>query len=122
MELAALRTRQPKRDVSREQLFEAWRTEARALGFELSRADRQMGVREANVRPAVVSATPAATLRNGSARTEPRAPAVLGKLGTAARTLDRHAGMPGVAVDLSQRERAARRGFREHDRSCVRRI
>ena len=117
MELAALRTRQPKRDVSRERLFDAWRSEARALGFELSRADRQMGAREVDVRSAFVSPTPAAALSNDSARTEPRASAALGKLGAAARSLDQHASMPGVAVDLTQRERAARRGFREHDRS-----
>ena len=55
MELAALRTRQPKRDVSRERLFEGWRAEARALGFELSRADRRLGVREVDVRSALVS-------------------------------------------------------------------
>ena len=109
MELAALRTRQPKRDVSRDRLFEGWRTEARALGFELSRADRQE-VREADARSAVAGPAPSDALRNGSARSEPRASAGLSKLGAAARSLDQHASMPGVAVDLTQRERAARRG------------
>jgi conjugative relaxase-like TrwC/TraI family protein len=116
MELAALRTRLPKRDVSRERLFEGWQSEARALGFELSRADR-LGVREVDVRSAVVGPTRAAAPSNDSARTEPRASAALGKLGAAARSIDQHASMPGVAVDLTQRERAARRGVREHDRS-----
>ncbi len=116
MELAALRTRQPKRDVNHERLFEGWQSEARALGFELSRADR-LGVREVDLRSAVVSPTSAAALNNGAARSEPLAPAALGKLSSAAQSLDQHAAMPGVAVDLSQRERAARHGFREHDRS-----
>lgn len=117
MELAALRTRQPKRDVSRERLFEAWRAEARALGFELSRPDRQMGVREVDVRSTPMGRTTVVAGNSGVARAEPSSPAVLGKLGAAARTLDQHAGMPGVAVDLTQRERASRYGFREHDRA-----
>jgi conjugative relaxase-like TrwC/TraI family protein len=37
LELAALRTRRSKRDVSRDALFDAWRAEARELGFELAR-------------------------------------------------------------------------------------
>jgi conjugative relaxase-like TrwC/TraI family protein len=37
MELAALRTRQAKRDVHRGALFDAWRAEAGYLGFELKR-------------------------------------------------------------------------------------
>ncbi|MEQ1615070.1 MAG: MobF family relaxase, partial [Hyphomicrobiaceae bacterium] len=117
MELAALRTRQPKRDVSRERLFESWQSEAGALGFELARADRRLGAREIDMRSALASPSPAAALSNGSTRSEPLAAAALGKLSAAARSLDQHAAMPGVAVDLSPRERVARRGFLEHDRS-----
>lgn len=38
MELAALRTRQAKRPREREALFEAWKQEARTLGFDLQQA------------------------------------------------------------------------------------
>lgn len=116
MELAALRTRQPKRDVSRERLFETWRAEAKSMGFELSRADR-LRVREVDARLAPLGRTPSATLGNSAARTEPRARDAVGQLAAAVRTLGEHAHMPGVAVDLAQRERTTRRGFREHDRA-----
>lgn len=42
MELAALRTRQVKRPREREALFEAWKQEARALGFDIARARKQV--------------------------------------------------------------------------------
>jgi hypothetical protein len=114
--LPALRTRRAKRDVSRERLFEPWRAEARALGFELSRADRRAKIRVSEVPLIPIGRTPSATQNNGGDRAKPRVPAALGKLVTAARTLDQHAHMPGVSVDLTQRERAARRGLPEHDR------
>lgn len=43
MELAALRTRQAKRPRERHALFEAWKAEARTLGFDLARARQQLG-------------------------------------------------------------------------------
>lgn len=41
MELAALRTRQAKRPRQREALFRAWQSEAKTLGFDLSKAQLQ---------------------------------------------------------------------------------
>lgn len=87
MELVALRTRQPKRDASRELLFESWRAEARALGFELSRTDRQLGVRAGETQSVPIGRTPIVAPAGGAA---PRAPTALGKLASAARTLDQH--------------------------------
>jgi len=53
MELAALRTRRAKCAVSRDALFDAWRAEARALGFELIRE-----AAKGHVRAAIAKATP----------------------------------------------------------------
>ena len=50
MELAALRTRRAKRDVQRDALFETWRAEARARGFEMR---RETLARSPEPRPAV---------------------------------------------------------------------
>jgi len=44
MEKAALLTRQAKRPAQRSALFEAWKQEARALGFDLARARLQAAV------------------------------------------------------------------------------
>ena len=108
MELAALRTRQAKREVRHEALFDTWRAEARALKFEFKvDIDRQ------------ASATPPAS-RISAAERHPmphasRAAALepatqqLGnaadKLSNAARAVDQRSGMPGLAVDLRQHER-----------------
>ena len=109
MELAALRTRRAKRDVHRDALFDAWRTEARARGFELR---REPSLRSPEHRPAMTDkpalerqpSRPAITSTPGSqpvARVERAAP----KLASAARVMDQRAEMPGVAVDLKQRPR-----------------
>lgn len=51
MELAALRTRQAKRPNERAALFEAWKQEARTLGFDLQRARLNAQVSRAQKSP-----------------------------------------------------------------------
>jgi conjugative relaxase-like TrwC/TraI family protein len=107
MELAALRTRRGKRDVRREALFEAWRTEAQALGFDLRR-DRTLQSRDnmpnsgdkAQITrlPASPAAVSAATNNLGA-----RLDRTAGKLASAAGVINQRAEMPGLAVDLDQR-------------------
>jgi conjugative relaxase-like TrwC/TraI family protein len=52
MELAALRTRRPKRDAKFDDLFKNWQAEAKALGFELNR-DRQQARQPAERYPRI---------------------------------------------------------------------
>lgn len=109
MELAALLTRRAKRDVHRDALFETWRAEARARGFELR---RETLVRSPEPRLAVTdkpgldrqSSQPA--MRSAPA-SQPvtRLDRAAAKLASAARVLDQRAEMPGLAVDLKQRQR-----------------
>jgi hypothetical protein len=96
MELAALRTRRAKRAVGRDALFEAWRAEARALGFELTR-DAARG----HVRVGMTKATP--VRETGLAR-------ATSKLTFAVQEVQPPDSMPGLAVDLRQREREFSRG------------
>ncbi len=109
MELAALRTRESKREVRRDALFEIWHAEARALGFELNTA--------ADARRILVSANGRNT--NGEMQSAHRATsqpaseskeaanlgAAASRIASAARVVDQGSSMPGVAVDLKQRER-----------------
>ena len=115
MELAALRTRQAKRDVSPEQLFETWRAEAKALGFELSRTQlHRSSARDAARTLLADKTSPRANA--GRTLSDNRAPPALSKLADAARALDGRANMPSVAVDLLQRERVSRTSLKENDR------
>ena len=94
MEKAALRTRGPKRNVPRATLFDAWKAEARAMGFELKSVHRLINGTRAIIREGpTTSAASVAT----------------GKLAAAARAIDQPASMPGVTVDLKQRDRDAER-------------
>jgi conjugative relaxase-like TrwC/TraI family protein len=94
MEQAALRTRQAKRTMPREHLFEAWKAEARAMGFELKPAQQL----SRNAR--AIAAIPMPTTGISAAT---------GKLASTARAIDQSAGMPGVTVELQQRERESER-------------
>jgi conjugative relaxase-like TrwC/TraI family protein len=96
MELAALRTRLTKRAVSRDALFEAWRAEARELGFELTR-DAPRGL----VRVGITKATP--VRQTGLAR-------ATSKITFAAQEIQPPDSMPGLVVDLRQSEREFSRG------------
>lgn len=95
MEMAALRTRQPKRSIGRDALFDTWRAEARALGFERKSAHRLPN----GARAAAAERMPDAGISTATS-----------KLAATGRAIDQSAGLPGVKVDLKQRERAAERG------------
>jgi hypothetical protein len=96
MELAALRTRRAKRAVSREALFDAWRAEARELGFELTREAAR-----GHIRAPITGAAP--QRETGLAR-------ATSKMAFAAQEMHPPDGMPGLAVDLRQREAECSRG------------
>ena len=108
MELAALRTRQAKRTVQRGALFDAWRAEARDLGLDLKRDTARLPARSTvrarsamdrdintGIRPAV------------GVRRDARVAHAAGKVAKTLQTMNQPAAMPGVAVDLRQRERDA---------------
>jgi len=107
MELAALRTRRAKHDVERPALFELWRTEARALGFELGR-DAARAQARSTMRPIAgsvierqtVAGIPPASLGRHDARLAHAG----GKMSGALQAMNQPAAMPGLAVDLRQRE------------------
>jgi conjugative relaxase-like TrwC/TraI family protein len=114
MELAALRTRRAKRDVQRDALFEAWRAEARARGFELR---REPTARSPEHRPAMadqraLDRQPSQSAIRSAPASQPvaRVDRAAAKLASAARVLNQRAEMPGVAVDLKQRQRGRDRG------------
>jgi len=106
MELAALRTRQPKRDVHRGALFNAWRAEARDLGFEFKRAVARPHARSI-MRPVAISVmdqhTAAVAIRP-AARRDAQVARAAGKMAGALQTMNQPAAMPGLAVNLRQRE------------------
>ncbi len=110
MQLAALRTRRAKRDVPRDALFEAWRTEARARGFEFR---REASPRSPEPRPAMANhraldRQPSQPAIRSAPASQPvaRVDRAADKLASAARVMDQRADMPGLAVDLKQRQRA----------------
>jgi conjugative relaxase-like TrwC/TraI family protein len=107
MELAALRTRRTKRNVDRPALFEVWRTEARALGFELCRDAAQVQARSATLPIAgrVIDRRPVAGIPPTSlGRHDARLSHAAGKMTGALQAMNQPAAMPGIAVDLRQRE------------------
>ena len=95
MEKAALRTRHAKRNVGRDALFDTWRAEARAMGFELGSSHRPPN----RTRTVTTERMP-----------EPGISAAASKLAATARAIDQSAGMPGVAIGLKQREPEVERG------------
>lgn len=119
MELAALRTRRPKRDAKLSDLTKHWQAEAKALGFELDQSRRQFqnGVPTAgrslwslsggrlgmaSVLPSPSSQSPVNTAAAGAAQTPA---AQLGSLlGRALQALDQPTRMSGVRIKLRYRE------------------
>jgi conjugative relaxase-like TrwC/TraI family protein len=119
MELAALRTRRPKRDAKLSELTKHWRDEAKALGFELGQSHRQFQngalagrslssasgdqFSVASPIPASSSQMPVNTTAAGAAQ----GPAAqLGSLlGQAIQALDQPARMSGVRIKLRYQER-----------------
>jgi conjugative relaxase-like TrwC/TraI family protein len=108
MELAALRTRHKKGHVERPLLFALWRTEARALGFELGRDAAMAQARFAThpiagsvIDRQIIERIPSAS----SGRHDARVSHAAGKMTGALQTMKQPAAMPGLAVDLRQRER-----------------
>ena len=114
MELAALRTRQAKRDVHRGVLFDAWRAEARDLGFEFRRYAARIPARS-TMRPVATSVmvgqTAAVAIRPAIvARRDAQVARAAGKMAGALQTMNQSAAMPGLAVNLRQREWELDRG------------
>jgi conjugative relaxase-like TrwC/TraI family protein len=107
MELAALRTRQAKRDVHRDALFDAWRAEARDLGFEFKRDAARMHA-HSSTRPVatrVMDPDRAVAIRPAIvARRDAQFARAAGKIAGALQTLNQPTAMPGFAVKLRQRE------------------
>ena len=116
MELAALRTRRPKRDAKLGELVSQWQAEAKALGFDLGRSREHMrSVSSARSHAAVsdgtdqvpsrVPQTSASTASAAANLSEHQSAAQLGsRLGQALRTLDQPAAMSGVRIKLRDRE------------------
>jgi hypothetical protein len=114
MELAALRTRRPKREAKLEDLRKHWLTEAKALGFELGR-DRQHG--RGPAAPSSDRSRPAwaADRRDAKAFVRPasvpapasqQAAAQLGQqLGRALSVLEQPSGMAGLRLKLRDNDR-----------------
>lgn len=109
MEQAALRTREAKRSVSRDALFDQWRIEARDLGFELKRDQVRQSNSPLKERSSAMSSvrTPTGAPPDRSIAGTENAVSQLAKV---TRTLDQKSQMAGVAFDLRQRERDLGRG------------
>ena len=118
MELAALRTRRPKRDAKLSDLVKHWQTEAKALGFELGQSHRQLQAAASAGRslssvsgerfgmaspiPSSSSQMPVNTAAAGAVQNPA---AQLGSLlGQAIQALDQPARMSGVRIKLRYRE------------------
>lgn len=110
MEQAALRTRQAKRPAQRAALFEAWKQEARTLGFDLVKARLQAARAPVQGRP--VNASP----RTSSAPSpSQRLASAQRLLNTIARSVQTSSAMPGIQADLRQKETDRHRRH-EHER------
>jgi conjugative relaxase-like TrwC/TraI family protein len=117
MELAALRTRRPKRDARLGDLIKHWQAEAKALGFELGQRMRTRAASNGRLhvtppagRHNAPSAPPPAsaptTVAAAATNADHHRAAQLGSLlGQAIRALDQPAGMSGVRIKLRYRER-----------------
>jgi conjugative relaxase-like TrwC/TraI family protein len=119
MELAALRTRRPKRDAKLSDLIKHWQAEAKALGFELGQSHRQFrnGVSTAgrslssasSERFGMASSVPSSSsqrpINTTAAGTTQSAAAQLGSLlGQAIQAVDQPGRMSGVKIKLRYRE------------------
>jgi conjugative relaxase-like TrwC/TraI family protein len=116
MELATLRTRQPKRDAKLTELTSHWQAEAKALGFDLGRSRDHMhsltsgrshaGLTGGRGHARSPVAQPSALTASAAVRpTRHQSAAQLGsRLGQVLRTLDQPAGMSGIKIKLHHRE------------------
>jgi conjugative relaxase-like TrwC/TraI family protein len=113
MELAALRSRRPKRDAKLSELSKHWQAEARALGFELGQTRQHAQTSLPTAGPSLsspsverldaASSSPSASELPPCAAQSPAAQ--LGSLlGQAIRTLDQPTRMSGVRIKLRYRE------------------
>lgn len=99
MEMAALRTRQAKRPRERAALFDAWKQEARSLGFDLQKA-RQQAASHNSPKHHKQASVRAASQANEPARLS----AAMHRLITLAAAATRGTGrMPGIAINLRQK-------------------
>ena len=106
MDPAALRTRYANRTVGRDALYAEWRTEARALGFDLNRVNIR-GAEVQSIQRLAGIERPFQSLKASQLSGE--IGAVVNKLAASAATFNQQAEMPGVGIRLTQREQ-------EHDR------
>lgn len=110
MELAALRTRQAKRPRTREALFDAWKQEARTLGFDLAKARQHQGLKQTELQRS--GAAPRTRVSPEAGRALSSAQRLLSAIAFAARS--RSGG--GLQVSLRTRTKAAdHEGARERD-------
>jgi len=94
MELAALRTRQAKRPRERSALYKSWRSEAKALGFNLAKARQQAHTPPRQIAPKSQSRGKSAT------KALPSAHQLLGHIASLARA---SGSMPGIRINLRQK-------------------
>jgi conjugative relaxase-like TrwC/TraI family protein len=100
MEQAALRTRQAKRPAQRPALFEAWKQEARTLGFDLARARLQTVRAPAQAQQTNTAARPAPA--PSSDRVLASAQSMLGLIARASSTPSGGAGLQARLRDSSR--------------------
>ncbi len=117
MELAALRTRRPKRDARLGDLIKHWQAEAKAVGFDLGQRMRTRAAstgrlhvtppagRHNTPSPPSPASAPTAVAASATHDDHHRAAQLGSLLGQAIRALDQPAGMSGVRIKLRYRER-----------------
>jgi hypothetical protein len=122
MEIAALRTRKPKQSMRQGELFEAWRDEAKALGFALKqvkiRNQETIKFRTPSAAPAAIRALnshlPAARANQEHAKAKPLvkvpAPPNPGQLiRQLASALDGPSRMSGIRISLRDKQKTLER-------------
>jgi conjugative relaxase-like TrwC/TraI family protein len=113
MELAALRTRRPKRDAELSELTDHWQAEAKAFGFELGQSREHVRAVPGARSQATISTGPdqipslaprASASATATAGARQSAAQLGSRLGRLLRSLDQPAGMSGVRIKLRYRE------------------
>jgi conjugative relaxase-like TrwC/TraI family protein len=108
MEMAALRTRRAKQDVSQDQLFKTWEAEANGLGFRLTNSSNLSSAAAPPVQhspPKVLTRPPAhAPVPVPAATVANVAHTLAYHISRLGRALSQPAAMPGVRVRLRGRE------------------
>ncbi len=117
MEMAALRTRKTKQSMQRQALFQAWRDEAKGLGFELQKTNNRTSEISKPAANQSRLTTPQATESRPSsvntqqpwspqkAKTHTTAPSVHQLLQRLTNALDSHSRMSGIRISLRDRRR-----------------